>query len=48
MSTTLSGPIVLTLSATLQTVEFEGQLWLDEGNVLTGKFHYLVLISNGV
>jgi hypothetical protein len=44
MSATFSGPIVLenpeSVEGSSRTVELDGQMWLDVGNVLTGKFRY--------
>ena len=44
MSATLSGPIVLEnpqrISGSSQTIEFDGQMWLSTGNIITGKFRY--------
>lgn len=44
MTATLSGPIVLenpqALDGSPCTLEFDGQMWLSAGNVITGKFRY--------
>ena len=44
MSATLSGPIVLEnpqpISGSSRTIEFDGQMWLSTGNIITGKFRY--------
>jgi hypothetical protein len=44
MTATLSGPIVLenprSLEGSPRTLEFDGQMWLSPGNVLTEKFRY--------
>jgi hypothetical protein len=44
MSATISGPIVLenahTVEGSSRTVEFDGQMWLNSTNILTGKFRY--------
>ena len=44
MSTTLSAPIVLEnpqpISGSSRTIEFDGQMWMSSGNILTGKFRY--------
>lgn len=50
MSATLSGPIVLEnprpVEGSTRSVEFEGQMWLNAGNVLTGKFRYFNTSDN--
>ena len=44
MSATLSGPIVLEnpqpIAGSSRTIEFDGQMWMSTGNILTGKFRY--------
>jgi hypothetical protein len=44
MFATLSGPIVLENPDSLPdkpySIQFNGQMWLDMGCIVTGKFHY--------
>ena len=44
MSATLSGPIVLdnpkAVDGSPRSIEFDGQMWLGAGNILTGRFRY--------
>ena len=49
MSATLSGPIVLEnprpVSGSSRTIEFDGQMWMSTGYILTGRFCSTLMMS---